>query len=186
MKADCVIRNGKVVTPSGIVMGGVAVKGVKIVSVASDELLPDSTRFIDADGGYILPGLIDIHYHLGAGGPLERIESDFRTETPGAALNGVTTISSMLASLDSYIPLAPKVIEWGKGTSYVNYALHCAIETTAHLDELKQVCELGMCRFKMFYTAYKGEEGRKIGQLGAMTAWCIGPSNFLQVMDSLR
>ena len=166
MKADCVIRNGKVVTPSGIVMGGVAVKGVKIVSVASDELLPDSTRFINADGGYILPGLIDIHYHLGAGGPLERIESDFRTETPGAALNGVTTISSMLASLDSYIPLAPKVIEWGKGTSYVNYALHCAIETTAHLDELKQICDLGMCRFKMFYTAYKGEEGRKIGQLG--------------------
>ncbi len=166
MKADCVIRNGKVVTPTGTIMGGLAVKETKIVSVASDEILPDSHRFIDANGGYILPGLIDIHYHLGAGGPLERIESDFATETPGAALNGVTTVSSMLASLDSYIPLAPRVIAWGKGKSYVNYALHCAIETASHFDELKSLCDLGMCRFKMFYTAYKGEEGRKIGQLG--------------------
>jgi dihydropyrimidinase/dihydroorotase len=166
MKADCVIRNGIVVTPRGTILGGVAVKGSRIVSVASDELLPEAGRVIDAKQGYVIPGLIDIHYHLGAGGPLERIESDFVTETPGAALNGVTTVSSMLASLDSYVPLAPKVIEWGKGKSYVNYALHCAIETPAHFDELQEVCEMGMCRFKMFYTAYKGEEGRKIGQLG--------------------
>jgi dihydropyrimidinase len=166
MKADCIIRNGIVVTPHGIVIGGVAVRGTKIVSVASDELLPDAVRFIDANGGYVIPGLIDIHYHLGAGGPLERIESDFKTETPGVALNGVTTVSSMLASLDSYVPLAPMVIGWGRGKSYVNYALHCAIETASHLDELKQLCDMGMCRFKMFYTAYKGEEGRKIGQLG--------------------
>ena len=166
MKADCVIRNGIVVTPRGTILGGVAVKGSRIVSVASDELLPEAGRVIDAKQGYVIPGLIDIHYHLGAGGPLERIESDFVTETPGAALNGVTTVSSMLASLDSYVPLAPKVIEWGKGKSYVNYALHCAIETPAHFDELQEICEMGMCRFKMFYTAYKGEEGRKIGQLG--------------------
>jgi len=166
MKVDYVIKNGIVVTPQGTIIGGVAVKGTKIIAVASDELLPDANRFIDADGGYVIPGLIDIHYHLGAGGPLERIESDFKTETPGAALNGVTTVSSMLASLDSYVPLAQKVIEWGKGTSYVNYAHHCAIETPSHLGELKQLCDMGMCRFKMFYTAYKGEEGRKIGQLG--------------------
>jgi len=166
MKADCIIRNGIVVTPHGTIIGGVAVKGPRIVTVASDELLPDASRFIDANGGYILPGLIDIHYHLGAGGPLERIESDFKTETPGAALNGVTTISSMLATLDSYVPLALKVIDWGRGRSYVNYALHCAIQTASHFDELKQLCDMGMCRFKMFYTAYKGEEGRKIGQLG--------------------
>ncbi len=166
MKADCVIKNGIVVTPQGTIIGGVAVKGTQIIAVAADELLPDASRFVDAHGGYVIPGLIDIHYHLGAGGPLERIESDFRTETPGAALNGVTTVSSMLASLESYIPLAPKVMEWGKGKSYVNYALHCAIETASHFDELKKLCEMGMCRFKMFYTAYKGEEGRKIGQLG--------------------
>ena len=41
MKADCIIRNGIVVTPHGIVIGGVAVRGTKIVSVASDELLPE-------------------------------------------------------------------------------------------------------------------------------------------------
>jgi dihydropyrimidinase len=165
-KADCVIKNGIVVTPQGTIIGGVAVKGTKVIAVGADELLPDASRFINANGGYVIPGLIDIHYHLGAGGPPERIESDFRTETPGAAVNGVTTVSSMLATLDSYIPFALKVMEWGKGKSYVNYALHCAIETDSHFEELEKICDMGMCRFKMFYTAYKGEEGRKIGQLG--------------------
>ena len=166
MKADVVIKNGVVVTPQNTIIGGVAVKGTQIIAVGADALLPEAHRFIDAQGGYIIPGLIDIHYHLGAGGPFERIESDFKTETPGAALNGVTTISSMLATLGSYIPAASRAIEWGRGKSFVNYAFHCAIQVPAHLDELKQVCDMGMCRFKMFYTAYKGEEGRKIGQLG--------------------
>jgi len=166
MKADVVIKNGVVVTPQNTIIGGVAVKGTQIIAVGADALLPEAHRFMDAQGGYIIPGLIDIHYLLGAGGPFERIESDFKTETPGAALNGVTTISSMLATLGSYIPAASRAIEWGRGKSFVNYAFHCAIQVPAHLDELKQICDMGMCRFKMFYTAYKGEEGRKIGQLG--------------------
>jgi dihydropyrimidinase len=166
MKADYVIKNGIVVTPQNTIIGGVAVKGTRIMAVASDDALPDAGRSIDANGGYIIPGLIDVHYHLGAGGPPERIESDFKTETPGAALNGVTTVCSMLATLDSYIPFAEKVIGWGNETSHVNFALHCAIQNDGHFDELKQICDMGMCRFKMFYTAYKGEEGRKIGQLG--------------------
>ena len=166
MKADYVIKNGIVVTPQSTIIGGVAVKGTQIIAVASDDQLPDAKRIIDANGGYVIPGLIDIHYHLGAGGPIERIESDFKTETPGAALNGVTTVSSMLATLGSYIPVMERVIEWGTGESYVNFALHCAIQVNAHFDELKKLCDMGLCRFKMFYTAYKGEEGRKIGQLG--------------------
>jgi dihydropyrimidinase len=166
MKADCVIKNGIVVTPQNTIIGGVAVKGTQVIAVASNELLPDATRTIDAKGGYVIPGLIDIHYHLGAGGPPERIESDFKTETPGAALNGVTTVSSMLATLGSYIPFARKIIEWGTGKSYVNFALHCAIQVNEHFEELQQLCDMGLARFKMFYTAYKGEEGRKIGQLG--------------------
>ncbi|MGD0627518.1 MAG: amidohydrolase family protein [Thermodesulfobacteriota bacterium] len=166
MKADCVIKNGIVVTPQNTIIGGVAVKGPQIVAVGADALLPEASRTIDAQGGYVIPGLIDVHYHLGAGGPFERIESDFKTETPGAALNGVTTIGSMLATLGSYIPAAAKAIEWGKGRSFVNYAFHCAIQVPAHLEEVMKLCDMGMSRFKMFYTAYKGEEGRKIGQLG--------------------
>lgn len=125
MKADCVIKNGIVVTPQNTIIGGVAVKGTQIVAVGADALLPEASRTIDAQGGYIIPGLIDIHYHLGAGGPFERIQSDFKTETPGAALNGVTTIGSMLATLGSYVPAATNAIEWGKGKSFVNYAFHC-------------------------------------------------------------
>jgi len=54
MKADCVIKNGIVITSQGPIIGGVAVKGTQIIAVASDELLPDANRFVDAKGGYII------------------------------------------------------------------------------------------------------------------------------------
>ena len=72
MKADYVIKNGIVVTPQSTIIGGVAIKGKKIVAVGSDEMMPDANRVIDANGGYVIPGLIDLHYHLGAGGPFDR------------------------------------------------------------------------------------------------------------------
>ena len=61
MKADCVIKNGIIITPQGTIIGGVAVKGTQIIAVAADEILPDASRFVDAHGGYVIPGLIDIH-----------------------------------------------------------------------------------------------------------------------------
>ena len=66
MTVDLVIRNGRVVTPAGVIGGGVAIDGERIVAVGADATLPPARRTIDAREQYVLPGLIDAHVHMAA------------------------------------------------------------------------------------------------------------------------
>lgn len=65
------IGYGQVVTPEGVLAGGtVAVRDGLIVGIYTREEQPSvgaSDEWIDAGGGYILPGFIDIHVHGGHG-----------------------------------------------------------------------------------------------------------------------
>jgi alpha-D-ribose 1-methylphosphonate 5-triphosphate diphosphatase PhnM len=93
VQADLVIRNASVVTPTGVVKGGVAVQGERVAAVAADPLLPEAAQTIDAQERYLIPGLVDPHAHPGGKYP---IDQDFLSETPGAAAGGVTTIGAIV------------------------------------------------------------------------------------------
>ena len=58
---DLVIKNGRIITPSGIMYGGIGVKNSIIVYVGSDYGLPQAKRVIDAQENFVIPGLIDPH-----------------------------------------------------------------------------------------------------------------------------
>ena len=94
MTADLVIRNGHVVTPTGVVHGGLAVEGETIVAVDADARLPAARRALDARGRYVRPGLIDAHVHM-ASEEDASIEDGLRqkmpVETDGTLHGGVTT-----------------------------------------------------------------------------------------------
>ena len=64
MTAELVIQNGRVVTPGGVIAGGVAIAGETIVAVGADRELPAGRRRVDARDQYVLPGLIDAHVHM--------------------------------------------------------------------------------------------------------------------------
>jgi imidazolonepropionase-like amidohydrolase len=66
MTVDLVISNGRVVTPGGVIGGGVAIHGERIVAVGAEATLPPSRRTIDAHEQYVIPGLIDAHVHMGS------------------------------------------------------------------------------------------------------------------------
>lgn len=61
------IVGGKIVLPDGIVEGQVLVFSDKIEEIAPPKALAPAVETIDAKGGYILPGLIDLHIHGYAG-----------------------------------------------------------------------------------------------------------------------
>ena len=88
------ILNGTVVLPDRQLDDGmVCCDGAKIVSVGQRSPLPSDVQIIDANGGFITPGFIDLHVHGGAG-------ADFMDGTPEAVLtacaahlrHGTTTI----------------------------------------------------------------------------------------------
>lgn len=61
------IKNGTVLTMAGkpIKMGQVLVNEGKIISVGENISIPEDCEIIDANGGYIMPGIIDAHCHIG-------------------------------------------------------------------------------------------------------------------------
>jgi len=94
--ADIVFKNGWIVTPAGVVEGGVAITGDKIAAVGRDAYLPTAERQIDLAGKYLLPGAIDPECHLGSH---RALADDFYSETRAAAAAGVTTWGMQLVSL---------------------------------------------------------------------------------------
>ncbi len=76
--------NGTVVLPDRVLDDGmVCCEGSKIVSVGQRESLPSDVEIIDAKGGVIAPGFIDLHVHGGAG-------ADFMDGTPEAVISACT------------------------------------------------------------------------------------------------
>ena len=57
------IRNGKVLWDDALVEGTLEMEGGRITGIAVASQGPGAERVIDAKGGYVLPGLIDIHTH---------------------------------------------------------------------------------------------------------------------------
>jgi hypothetical protein len=90
-----VIRNGKVidgVAKQPIDDGIVVIQGEHIISVgkASDVVVPRNARTIDADGGAILPGIINSHTH----------STDDPAIRRAFLIDGVTSVCNVGISLD--------------------------------------------------------------------------------------
>lgn len=83
------IVNGKIVTPSGVVENQILLFQQTVVGIEST--LPEGCEVIDAAGGYVAPGLIDVHTHgyLGADASDGEI-SGLKIMAEGMAKNGVT------------------------------------------------------------------------------------------------
>ena len=62
--AKTAIINGRVVTPSGVVRGGLVLSGERIVAIGRIADLPTAATIYDARGGWVLPGGVDTHVHI--------------------------------------------------------------------------------------------------------------------------
>ena len=88
--ADLLIENGTVYIPSGFVRAGVAIEGGKIVAIAKESHLPKADMTVDAEGKFVLPGIIDIHMHMRE--PGYTAKEDYLTGTQAAAAGGITFV----------------------------------------------------------------------------------------------
>jgi len=89
-KVDLIIKNGKVYTSAGFQNLDVAVTEDKIASITMPGRIQNADRTIDADGKYVLPGIIDFHTHIREPGFTHK--EDFETGTRAAAAGGVTMV----------------------------------------------------------------------------------------------
>jgi dihydropyrimidinase len=151
---DLVIRNGTIITPTGLVSGDVAIDGETISAVGGRH---DGRRILDAAGKLIIPGGIDPHVHLGM--PIGRFTSadDFYHGSRAAAFGGTTAVvdfvetgphETMLDALAARRALADPAVT-------IDYGLHMTIGPLdiPRLDQLAAARAAGCASFKL-YMAY--------------------------------
>lgn len=172
MVVDLVIKNGHLVIPKqGIIEAGIAVEDGKIVSISSEPNLPKSDTVIDAEGKYVLPGVIDPHTHYGHTYGRYRLDfgENLQSETISAAMGGITTVNvihRLYPATASYFDFFSKEVDPVMEKSSVNFLITPGVMTQQHVDEMQRYAtELGITSFK-FFRGYKGGEWRNMGISG--------------------
>ncbi|BGP37031.1 hypothetical protein JCM10449v2_000935 [Rhodotorula kratochvilovae] len=157
---DLVIKNGVVVTAADEVACDIAVKDGKVVLLMSDVPVPEGCKVIDAEGGYVTPGLVDSHVHIAqsAAKSLGAKSADDWTSASRSAVGGGTTTviafavqnrgTSMQAAVDAYHELAT-------GNAVCDYSFHVIVtdpsEEQMHV-ELPKLVEDGITSVKIYST----------------------------------
>jgi dihydroorotase-like cyclic amidohydrolase len=158
MPHDLALRNGLVVTPQGVIEGGVAVDGEKIAAVGASGALGGARREIDVQGKIIFPGMFDPHTHLGNGDDVswKGLADDFALDTKDFAIGGVTTFATTTVfSKEPLVQCVDKSIDAGAGRSFVDFKLTGVILTRDQIPEIPLAAGKGCVSFK-FFTGYCG------------------------------
>ena len=95
-----VIRGGTLISPTAsepVKDAVIIIEGsrIKEVGTTAKTRIPSNSRMIDASGKYIIPGLADMHQHLGEGNfELNQGEADYRKNLASLLGWGVTMVFS--------------------------------------------------------------------------------------------
>ena len=85
------IINGKIILPNEILEGNALLYSNKIEGIVKANEIPEGAEIIDAKGGFVAPGLIDMHIHGYLGKDVcDGEEESIRTISKGLVANGVT------------------------------------------------------------------------------------------------
>jgi len=152
---DLVIRNGKVVTASGVVHADVGIEDEHVVAIAPEL---SGRRSIDAEGHLVLPGFVDAHVHLQMLVGDQMTSDDFRSGTIAAACGGTTTIVDFTGNShgDDLAQAVQTRRAQADGSSVVDYALHLTLADASErtLSLLPRLAQEGHASAKM-YTTYE-------------------------------
>jgi allantoinase len=162
---DLVIRNGRLVTPAGIVEADVGVKEGSVAAIsafspageAEETLNAIGANVIDAKGSYVLPGLVDAHVHFNDPGFPQR--EDMASGTAAAAAGGVTTVIDMpLSGQPAVVSLEALKLkkEAGKLRAKVDYGLWGGL-VDDNVGEMEAMFRAGAIAFKAF-TCFAGDD----------------------------
>ena len=146
---DLAIRGGTVVTEDRTIIADLGIEGGKIAAITQNGDLGPARREIDATHLLVLPGIIDIHFHVRAPAHPER--GTFASESQAAAAGGITTILEMPISSPSCATVeifeARKAL--GESEVYTNFGLYAA-PGLLDRDQILRMADAGACGYKIF------------------------------------
>lgn len=140
---DVLVRNGKIVTADDIYQQDIAISGERIAKIG-DLATEEAKIVINAEGKYVLPGLIDPHVHIHHPFKGEYAGDDFYSATRSAAFGGDTVVCDFAIQWDKEKNIvdtcAARKAQFA-GQSVIDYAFH-ACPTVAEADMVKDLEKL--------------------------------------------
>ena len=149
MKYDSVIINGKIVMPDKVFEGELAIKNGKVAAIGK-KFSTETEQVIDAEGQFILPGMVDAHVHINEPGRSDW--EDYHTGSQALAAGGTT---SMVVMPLNALPARTTASEFNRhraiaeGKSYIDFALYGGL-VPGNLDEIPKLAAAGAAGYKAF------------------------------------
>lgn len=155
------IHNANIVNEGKIFKGDVVIQNGIIKLVLNnkhgieDILLDDNTEYIDANGLYLIPGVIDDQVHFRD--PGLTYKGDIKTESMAAAAGGVTSFMDMPNTKPFTISqeLLENKFKQAAANSSVNYSFYIGA-TNDNIDEILKTDPKSVCGIKVFLGASTG------------------------------
>jgi len=145
---DLLIDNANIVTPDGTTRGALVVHEGRVVSLVADGRLPEAKEIVDAQGHYLLPGMVDIHVHFRE--PGQEYKATYASESTAAAVGGVTSICDMPNNGDQAVVsvdrLAAKAAVAAR-SSRVDFGLYAYLVGDT-VDQLRALRDAGVIGLK--------------------------------------
>lgn len=145
------IRNGTVVFEKRTVRADILSQDGKVTKIAK-KITSKTDEVVDARGKFVLPGVVDVHAHIGDAEFTRR--EDFVSGSQSAAGGGVTTFVDMVLKTPVDNPETVRE-KTGRGTqqSIVDFALHAGMMNSVNIANTAALAKLGVCSFKAFMCA---------------------------------
>lgn len=151
---DTIIKNGTIVSPLGTFGGDIGINDGVIASLSASPS-SQASNVINAEGKYILPGVIDPHVHLSSARPLK---DNCKPETSSMVVGGVTSALSFVTSQGSFEKVLEEAIGLIERESMIDLGIHVIVGNIAQAEEIPACAtKFGVTSFK-FYIGAGGAE----------------------------
>ncbi len=145
---DLLITSASTVIPKvGIIETDIMIEDGKIKALTKSGSNIYASRKVNANGKYVLPGLVDPHVHYGVYTPIDEAA---RTESRSAAVGGVTTMMRMLRLYDRYDPNISKQLQASSGNHFIDYSIHASILRPEQVKDIPYLTRMGINSLKIY------------------------------------
>jgi dihydroorotase len=155
MAQSILIKNAVIVNENRTFKGDVLIENEIIKEVSSDIKAAEGTEIIDANGSYLIPGMIDDQVHFREPGLTHK--ANIETESRAAIAGGITTFIEMPNTVPQAVTqeLLEDKFEIAAKTSYANYSFMFG-GTNDNLEELLKTDPQKVAGIKLFLGSSTG------------------------------
>lgn len=150
------IKNAKIVNEGEIFEGDVLVEGEYIVEIGQNiSLKSSSTKVIDAEGNYLLPGVIDDQVHFREPGLTHK--GDIASESKAAVAGGITSFIEQPNTVPNAVTqeILEEKYQIAAQNSYANYSFMMGA-TNDNLEEVLKTDPKNVAGIKIFLGSSTG------------------------------